>query len=66
MGRPIHNSEQRYDLNTLLAQGWRPVRERLMPYHYFKEEQGWKSYLYILILLEREKDGPSIGQSTQS
>ncbi len=41
------------DLNRLLEQGWRPVRETVVDFHYWRWFKKWH-YPCIFILLEKE------------
>jgi hypothetical protein len=54
-GDVLHISARRTDLNRLLQEGWRPVRETAITYFYWRF--FWKcSYPYVLILLEKDID----------
>ena len=56
----LHTSVRRYDLNRLLEEGWRPVRETAMTYHY-RRFFSTSSYPYVLILLEKDAE-PETGE----
>lgn len=57
-GKLLHMSTENNDplpndLNRLLEQGWRPVRETVVDWHYWKWFKKWH-YPCVFILLEKE------------
>lgn len=52
-GEAFRTTKKPNDLNRLLEEGWRPVRETVIPYQYRGWFVNWH-YPLVLVLLEKE------------